>query len=68
MAKDVVCGMDVDERQASSEDLISSYLGQTYYFCSKQCKKQFDQEPQRYAAPAVPPDQTDRQTGEQYLG
>jgi YHS domain-containing protein len=68
MAKDVVCGMNVDERQASAKDLTSSYQGQTYYFCSGRCKEQFDQEPRRYAPPVVPPEQAQRQTGEQYLG
>jgi YHS domain-containing protein len=36
MTKDVVCGMDVDERQAASKGLTSEYAGQTYSFCSAQ--------------------------------
>lgn len=41
MAKDVVCGMQIDEQQARSQGL-------TYYFCSANCKRQFDQNPQQY--------------------
>ena len=48
MAKDLVCGMDVDEQEATSRGLTSQYEGQTYYFCAPGCKKQFDQNPQQY--------------------
>ena len=46
MAKDPVCGMDVDPKQAAGK---SEYQGQTYYFCSIGCKKAFDKEPAKYA-------------------
>jgi len=46
MAKDPVCGMQVDEKQAAGK---SEYEGKTYYFCSSGCKQRFDQEPDRYA-------------------
>ena len=46
MAKDPVCGMDVDEKTAAYK---SEYKGQTYYFCSAGCKKSFDKEPEKYA-------------------
>jgi Cu+-exporting ATPase len=45
MAKDPVCGMDVDPQQAAGQ---SEYQGQTYYFCAPGCKRQFDQNPQQY--------------------
>lgn len=45
MAKDPVCGMDVDPKTAAGK---SEYNGQTYYFCSPGCKKAFDKEPQKY--------------------
>jgi YHS domain-containing protein len=45
MAKDPVCGMDVDPKTAAGK---SEYQGQTYYFCSLGCKKSFDKEPQKY--------------------
>ncbi len=43
--KDVVCGMDVDPKTATQK---SEYQGQTYYFCSPGCKRDFDKEPQKY--------------------
>jgi len=45
MAKDPVCGMDVDPKTAAGK---SEYKGQTFYFCSLGCKKAFDKEPQKY--------------------
>ncbi len=35
MAKDPVCGMQVDEKKAAS---TSVYKGTTYYFCAAACK------------------------------
>lgn len=49
MAKDVVCGMEIDEQRATSRGLTSEYQGQTYYFCSPGCKLQFDRNPRLYA-------------------
>ncbi len=43
MAKDPVCGLDVDEKTAAG---ISQYQGQTYYFCSPGCKRESDRNPQ----------------------
>ena len=47
MAKDPVCGMEVNEKSAAGK---SAYQGQTYYFCSLGCKKSFDKEPAKYAS------------------
>ena len=47
MAKDPVCGMDVEESKAAAK---SEYQGRTYYFCSPGCKKAFDEQPARYGA------------------
>ena len=47
MAKDPVCGMDVDENTAAGK---SEYNGKTYYFCSKGCKTSFDKDPERYVS------------------
>ncbi len=49
MAKDPVCGMDVEESTAAGK---SEYQGKTYYFCSPGCKAAFDREPARYAGSA----------------
>ncbi len=48
MAKDLVCGMDVDEQEAAAGGLTSDYQGQRYYFCAPGCKNQFDQNPERF--------------------
>lgn len=46
MAKDPVCGMTVNEKNAK---FTSQYAGKTYYFCSASCKSTFDKNPSRYA-------------------
>jgi len=45
MAKDPVCGMDVDPQSAAGK---SEYKGQAYYFCSLGCKASFDKDPEKY--------------------
>lgn len=45
MAKDVVCGMTVNEKNVKFK---SNYKGTVYYFCSEQCKKSFENNPERY--------------------
>ncbi|MBI2288575.1 MAG: YHS domain-containing protein [Chloroflexi bacterium] len=45
MAKDLVCGMDVDEKKAAA---TSQYQGKTYYFCAPGCKRAFDANPDKY--------------------
>jgi phosphatidylglycerol:prolipoprotein diacylglycerol transferase len=46
MAKDPVCGMDVEEQKAAG---TSQYGGRSYFFCSKSCKEKFDRNPEQYA-------------------
>ena len=43
--RDPVCGMNVSYENAIAR---SDYDGQTYYFCSLNCKEDFDREPERY--------------------
>ena len=43
--KDPVCGMDVTYETAQAR---TEYNGQTYYFCSIECKESFDREPEAY--------------------
>lgn len=45
MATDPVCGMEVDPRTAQHK---SEHKGQTYYFCSPGCKRDFEKEPEKY--------------------
>ena len=46
MQTDPVCGMQVDDQKANSK---SQYQGKDYYFCSEDCKRKFDAQPQQYA-------------------
>ncbi len=54
MEKDLVCGMDVDPKTAPAK---SVYQGKTYYFCSLDCKQDFDKEPEKYIKAAANPKQ-----------
>ena len=47
MAKDPVCGMQVDEKNAPAS---SVHKGAFYAFCCDECKDKFDLNPERYAA------------------
>ncbi len=51
-AKDPVCGMDVDRVKAKAAGRTSQHQGATYYFCSDQCKRQFDQDPAQFTGGA----------------
>ena len=46
---DPVCGMEVEQSKAAA---TSDYDGTTYYFCSKSCKTEFDQDPAKYLGQA----------------
>jgi len=46
VAKDPVCGMTVDEKNAK---FTAAYGGKTWYFCSSGCKALFEKNPTRYA-------------------
>jgi YHS domain-containing protein len=45
MAKDPVCGMEVEEAKAAAK---TEYMGVTYYFCAPGCKAAFDRDPEKY--------------------
>jgi len=45
---DPVCGMEVDAQTA----VMTEHEGQTYHFCSAQCKNQFMQDPDKYISTA----------------
>jgi YHS domain-containing protein len=42
---DRVCGMWIEK---STAPFTSQYHGETYYFCAKECKERFDQNPEHY--------------------
>ena len=46
MTTDPVCGMRVDDNDSQHQ---AQYGGQTYSFCSQQCKNEFEQNPEQYA-------------------
>jgi len=43
--KDPVCGMMVEPESAAAK---SEFQGKTYYFCSVDCKEEFDEDPESY--------------------
>jgi multidrug efflux pump subunit AcrA (membrane-fusion protein)/YHS domain-containing protein len=45
---DPVCGMDVDREQAIQASRTATHKGATYYFCSDQCRKDFEKDPAKY--------------------
>ncbi len=49
MAKDPVCGMQVDEKKAAATSL---YKGTNYYFCAAACKTTFDKSPEKFIGKA----------------
>ena len=49
VARDPMCGMEVDEKRAAAAGRTSEYEGTTYYFCADECKKRFDAEPAKHA-------------------
>ena len=54
MGLDPVCKMEVNPASAEAQ---SQYQGQTFYFCSAECKQKFDAHPEQYI------DETDRAHG-----
>ncbi|MGK7370353.1 MAG: copper ion binding protein, partial [Candidatus Halalkalibacterium sp. M3_1C_030] len=44
MAKDIVCGMEVD----SPSDWQSTYQGEAFEFCSEKCKNEFEKNPGKF--------------------
>jgi Cu+-exporting ATPase len=51
MAIDPVCNMSVDESTAPAK---ATYRGKTYYFCSEECKKSFEKQPDKYVRQPAP--------------
>ena len=45
MTIDPVCGMGVEEKKP---ELQSQYAGRKYFFCSEECKKEFEADPNGY--------------------
>jgi len=45
LSVDPVCGASVDEKRAAAK---TSYAGQVYYFCSKDCQRAFEESPAKF--------------------
>ncbi len=45
MVKDPVCGMEFDSSQAEAQ---TSYQGQSYFFCSQDCRRTFEENPREF--------------------
>ena len=50
MAIDPVCGMRVDEKNAEFQ---SMFAGKKYFFCSEDCRKEFEESPDEYVEVAA---------------
>lgn len=45
MVKDLVCGMQVDEKYPPAR---ATYKEKEYFFCCEHCKKAFEDDPEKY--------------------
>ena len=45
MVKDPVCGMELDSSQAEAQTI---YKDQVYYFCSTECRRTFEENPEEF--------------------
>ena len=50
MTTDPVCGMQVDEKNS---DLQTMFAGRKYFFCSEECRKTFQADPDDYVEAAA---------------
>jgi RND family efflux transporter MFP subunit len=57
VGRDLVCRMNIDEDRARAEGHTREYKGETYFFCSPECRDDFAKDPERYlkAAPTGKP-------------
>lgn len=45
MIRDLVCNMMVDEKYPPAR---ATYKGKEYYFCCEDCKRKFEENPEKY--------------------
>ena len=50
MTIDPVCGMDVDE---NNPEFVTKFAGKKYVFCSENCQKDFEEQPEDYVETAA---------------
>ena len=51
MITDPVCGMTVDEKKKS--EFQAQFAGRKYFFCSEECRKEFEADPSGYVETAA---------------
>jgi Cu(I)/Ag(I) efflux system membrane fusion protein len=56
VARDPVCGMDVDEAKAKAAGKVHEHGGKTYFFCAESCRDRFRGAPATYLAEAAAPE------------
>ena len=54
-ATDPVCGMAVNREIAAAQALTAVYESETYFFCGKGCKLDFDDDPAKFFDPSYKP-------------
>ena len=57
---DPVCGMSIDSTSAVAR---STYAGDDFYFCSLECKREFDANTSRYRTNTAPVDGVEKNRG-----
>ncbi len=60
MGTDPVCGKEVDRDEAEPALLSAMHQGVSYFFCSADCKKRFEAQPESFvgsAASQLPPEE-----------
>lgn len=50
MTTDPVCGMKVDEKHPEFQ---TQFAGKKYFFCSDECRKEFEERPDEYVETAA---------------
>ncbi len=45
MTRDPVCGMRVEEKESEFQ---TQFAGKKYFFCSEECRKEFENQPVEY--------------------
>ena len=51
MTIDPVCGMEVEEKK--NGELQTQFAGRKYFFCSEDCRKEFEADPSGYVETAA---------------
>jgi len=50
MTLDPVCGLPIDERDPEYQTM---FAGRKYFFCSDECRKEFEERPEEYVETAA---------------